>query len=46
MKKYWWEEITKFVAGTESLDNWDSYVQHCKDMGQDKLLEVFLNSQK
>lgn len=46
VKKYWWEEITKFVAGTESLDNWDSYVQHCKDMGQDKLLEVFLNSQK
>ena len=46
MNKYWWEEITKFVAGTESLDNWDSYVQHCKDMGQDKLLEVFLNSQK
>ena len=46
VNKYWWEEITKFVAGTESLDNWDSYVQHCKDMGQDKLLEVFLNSQK
>ena len=46
LNKYWWEEIAKFVAGVESLDNWDSYVQHCKDMGQDKLLEVFLHSQE
>ena len=46
LNKYWWEQMTKFIVGDASLDDWDSYVQTCQNMGQDKVFEVFLNSQK
>ncbi len=46
LNKYWWEQMTKFIVGDASLDDWDAYVQNCQSMGQDKLFEVFLNSQK
>lgn len=32
--------IVKFIYGEESLDNWDAYVNKCKELGSDKLLEL------
>lgn len=34
------ESFVGFVTGTKSLDEFDSYVQTCYDMGLDKVLEV------
>ncbi len=35
------EMITKFILGTEPLDNWDKYVQKVKGMGIDKAIAVY-----
>lgn len=40
LASYIWEMTGKFTVGTESLDNWDSFVENVKGMGLDKLLEV------
>jgi len=32
--------IVKFIYGEESLDNWDEYVNKCRDMGSEELIEL------
>jgi putative aldouronate transport system substrate-binding protein len=34
------EMVIKFIMGTESLDNFDAYVQHINDLGLEEALEI------
>ena len=35
------DEMTlKFIFGTESFDNWDSYIQTLNDLGLERALEI------
>ena len=40
LETYIKESLIGFITGTKSLDEWDSYVQTCYNMGLDKVLEV------
>ena len=35
------EMVLKFILGTESLDNWDTYVNTIKGMNIDRALEIY-----
>ena len=35
------EMFVKFVNGTESLDNWDAYVEQCKKLKVDRIVEIY-----
>lgn len=35
------EMFTKFIMGTESIDNFDTYLKNLKDMGLDRVLEIY-----
>lgn len=35
------EMVMKFISGRESLDNWDAYVARVKDMGIEKVLDIY-----
>ena len=37
---YVWEMTGRFTIGSESMDQWDAYVQTIKDMGIDEILKV------
>ena len=32
--------IVKFIYGEESLENWDAYVEKCRNLGSDELIEL------
>lgn len=34
------EMFTKFIDGTESLDNWDAFVKQCKALKVDRIIEI------
>ena len=40
LETYFDEQMTGFIMGTRSLDEWDSYVSAVKAMGVDELLAV------
>lgn len=40
------EMLIKFMIGTESLDNYDSYVSHLNELGLEKVLEIYNNAYK
>ena len=35
------ELLTNLILGRESMDNWDSYIAKLKELGLDKLIEVY-----
>ena len=35
------EMVMKFITGRESLDNWDTYVARVKEMGIEKVLDIY-----
>ena len=35
------EMLLKFIKGTESMDNYDSFVKTVKDMGIDKVINIY-----
>ena len=41
LNTYWREMLTKFVIGTEPLENWDSYVAGMKSLGIDEIVSVY-----
>lgn len=41
IEKYVTEMFDKFVAGDESLDNWDKYVKEIETMGLDEYMEIY-----
>ena len=41
LKKYMTENNAKFITGDKSFDEWDAYVQGYKDMGIDRMLEIY-----
>ena len=41
LKTYFDENLSAFIMGTRSLDEWDSYVDAVKAMGVDELLAVY-----
>ena len=36
----------KFMIGTESLDNYDQYLSHLKELGLDRVMEIYNNAYK
>lgn len=34
-------KITEFIIGTDSLDNWDTYVSSLKDFNLDRIVEIY-----
>ena len=40
VKKYQEEQVSKFILGQKSLDEWDAYVAEMKKLGVDKVLDV------
>ena len=40
LKSYKNEMFTRFINGTESLDNWDAFVARCKDLKVDRIVEI------
>ena len=38
--------ITKFIMGSESLDNWDNFVKECNNKGAGTLYELYNNAWK
>ena len=32
--------MVKFIYGEESLDNWQTFVDKCKQLGSDELIEI------
>lgn len=41
IKTYRDEMQTKFILGTENIDDYDTYVQNIKDMGIDRAIEIY-----
>ena len=41
LKKYMTENNAKFITGDQSFDEWDAYVQGYKDMGIDRMIEIY-----
>ena len=41
INRYAEEMMSKFILGTESMDKWDEFVEEAKDMGVDRLLELY-----
>jgi len=41
IKTYYTEMLTKFIVGTVDISEWDNYVSNLKQMGIDKVLEVY-----
>lgn len=38
------EMVMKFITGREDISNWENYVNHIKDMGIDKVIEIYQKS--
>ena len=41
LSKYMTENNAKFITGDQSFDEWDAYVQGYKDMGIDRMIEIY-----
>ncbi|MBQ6902746.1 MAG: hypothetical protein IJN71_07060, partial [Oscillospiraceae bacterium] len=41
INRYAEEMMSKFILGQEPMENWDSFVETVKDMGVDRLLEIY-----
>ena len=41
LKTYFDENMSAFIMGTRSLDEWDSYVDAVKAMGVDEVIAVY-----
>ena len=38
---YYLEMITKFITGTESMDQWDAYVENLRALGLEEITAVY-----
>lgn len=44
IKKHYEEQISKFIMGERDISEWDNYVEEIKNLGVNKILEIYSNA--